>query len=100
MTRVPVDVDEAVGAEAPSGDAEGGGPEPQPSSSRARRRRYDDTVEVEIEREITKRTLIEAVTSVVVVVLYMVFTLLRDRESGVVVLDDKDTGPADDWDEA
>lgn len=62
-----------------------------------RRRRYRD---VEVEREITKRHLIESITSVVVVVLYMVFTLLRDREPGVVVLDPDDDGPDDDWEEA
>lgn len=47
-----------------------------------------------VEREITKRRLIEAVTSVVLVVLYMVFTVVRERAPGVVALQ-----PADDWDE-
>ncbi len=98
MTRVPVDMAEAAGQEAPGRDANGAGPEP--TSSKGRRTRDALGVEVEIEREITKRHLIEAVSSVVVVILYMVFTLMRDRESGVVVLDEKDKGPADDWDEA
>lgn len=42
---------------------------------------------VEVEREITKRRLIEAVTSVLLVVLYMAYTMLRDRDPGVVALD-------------
>lgn len=46
------------------------------------------------QREITYRVLIRSVTNVLMVVLYMAFTLLRDRDSGVVVLDSE----ADDWD--
>jgi hypothetical protein len=95
MTRVPVDVDEAAEA-ADAGDVDGDTP-------RARRRTASaaNSVEVEVEREITKRQLIESVTSIVIVVLYMVFTLFRDREAGVVVLDDADRkkGPEDDWEE-
>lgn len=50
---------------------------------------------VEVEREITKRRIIEAVTSVVLVILYMAFAMLRDRDPGVVALD----GSAGDWTE-
>lgn len=63
-----------------------------------RRRPRGVPVEVEIEREVTKRQLIESVTQIVVVILYMVFTLLRERDAGVVVLD-PDEGPEDDWQE-
>ena len=63
-----------------------------------RRRRKASSVEVEVEREITKRRLIESITQIVVVILYMGFTLLRDRDDGVVVLDE-DEGPGDDWKE-
>jgi hypothetical protein len=51
--------------------------------------------EVEVEREVTKRQLIQSITTVVVVILYMVFTLMREREAGVVVVDPDDS--ADDW---
>jgi hypothetical protein len=37
---------------------------------------------------------------VVLVILYMAFTLIRDRDSGVVVLDEDAKRPEDDWDEA
>ena len=87
MARVPVD-GEATGEH--GAESEASGPRRRPDGSQ---------VEVEIEREITKRTIVEAVTKVVIVVLYMVFTLFRDREAGVVVLDEKDGGPEDDWDE-
>lgn len=60
-----------------------------------RQRRRAEGVEIEIERERTKRQLIESITTVLVVVLYMVFTLLRDREAGVVVVDGE--GAEDDW---
>ena len=60
------------------------------------RKKRRDPVEVEVEREITKRQLIQSVSSLVVVVLYMLFTLLRDRDSGVVVIDPSG-GPEDDW---
>lgn len=49
---------------------------------------------VDVEREVTKRAMIEAVTSVVLVVLYMAFSFLRERDPGVVALD----RGADDWD--
>ena len=66
---------------------------------RRRRKRSGAThVDVEIEREVTKRQLVEPLTSILVVVLYMAFTLLRERESGIIVLDeDGDYGPEDDW---
>lgn len=51
---------------------------------------------VEVEREITKRRLIESVSSILLVLLYMAFSLIRDREPGVVALD----GTGDDWDES
>jgi hypothetical protein len=68
----------------------------------APRRRRRSSVEVEIEKEVTKRALIDAVTRLLVVVLYMAFTLFREREAGVVALDpdDGDGGPEDDWEEA
>ena len=53
--------------------------------------------DIDMEREVTKRQIIQSVTTVVVVILYMVFTLLRDRDSGVVVVDPDDG--ADDWQE-
>jgi hypothetical protein len=63
---------------------------------------HRSTADVEVEREHTKRALIEAITRLVVVVLYMVFTLVREREPGVVPLDPADPGegPEDDWAEA
>jgi hypothetical protein len=60
------------------------------------KRRRGTHVDVEIEREVTKRRMIESVSQIVVVILYMAFTLLRDRDSGVVILDE-DEGPEDDW---
>ena len=64
-----------------------------------RRRSGGSQVDVEIEREVTKRAMIEAVTRLLVVILYMGFTLVREREAGVVALDpeDDDLGPEDDW---
>ena len=50
---------------------------------------------VDIEREVTKRHLIETISSVLVVVLYMVFTLVRDRDAGVVAIGAG--GVEDDW---
>ncbi len=100
MARVAVDVDENdTNPGKPAQDVEG--PEPDEEAPRARRRRRPDVdpVEVEIEREVTKRHMIEAISSIVVVVLYMAFTLLRDRDAGVVVLDERDKGAADDWEE-
>jgi hypothetical protein len=77
------------------------GPESQESpppaeEPREERKRRASGVEVEVEREITKRKMIEAITTVVVMVLYMVFTLVRDRDAGVVVIDPDER---DDWDE-
>jgi len=69
---------------------------PKEGKGDERRRARRDPVEVEVEREITKRQLIQSVSSLVVVVLYMLFTLLRDRDSGVVVIDPHD-GAEDDW---
>lgn len=49
----------------------------------------------EIEREKTRQAMIQAVVTVVLVVLYMAYSLLRDRDAGVVPIG----GAADDWDE-
>lgn len=67
--------------------------------AKQRRRARRSAVDVEIEREITKRAIIESVTRLLVVLLYMAFTLIREREAGVVALDpeDDDLGPEDDW---
>lgn len=81
MARVAVEE-----ADPGSPGAEDVGPEP------GRRRSFR---EVEVEREVTKRQLIQSVTTVVVVILYMVFTLMREREAGVVIVDPDDS--ADDW---
>ena len=88
MARIHVETGEDASDEAPEGAEE------QP---RRRRRRTGGThVDVEIEREVTKRQMIESLTSILVVILYMAFTLLREKESGVIVLDE-DYGPEDDW---
>jgi hypothetical protein len=87
MARVVVEEapqDSSPGDEGYAGEAEA------PRTRRAAR-------EVEIEREVTKRQLIQSITTVVVVILYMVFTLMREREAGVVVVDPDDS--ADDWQE-
>ncbi len=95
MSAVEVEVAEEI----PGTD----GPEPE-SRRRGRKAassappRDREPVEVEIEREVTKRQLIQSVSTILVVVLYMVFTLLRDREAGVVVVDPDDA--SDDWDES
>jgi hypothetical protein len=79
-------------------NANGGAGAPDEAEEAPRgKRKKPDSIEIEIEREVTKRQLIQSISSIVVVVLYMVFTLLRDRESGVVVVDPDDGG--DDWDE-
>lgn len=87
MSRVPIDAEapDAKNDAGPETDSEGTDPGP----------RRAPAVEIEIERERTKRHLIEAITQIVVVILYMAFTLVRERDSGVVVLD----GDADDWKE-
>jgi hypothetical protein len=82
---VEVEVEDDRGADAPRDE--------EPRQRKSRR----ESVDVEIAREETKRQLIQSVTSIVVVVLYMIFTLLRDRESGVVVVDPDEGG--EDWDE-
>ena len=96
MAGIPVDVGEGESA-----TADNGGPRVAPSEGKGKRRAQERApeVEVEIEREVTKRHLIEAISSVLVIVLYMAFTLFRDRDTGVVVLDE-DRGPEDDWEEA
>jgi hypothetical protein len=102
MSAVEVEIAEDV----PSGGDEpgGGGAERRerregPADGEGRRRRREGDrgdFELEREREVTKRQIIQSVSTIVVVILYMVFTLLRDRETGVVVVD-PDEG--DDWDE-
>jgi hypothetical protein len=92
--EVEVEVDQAEEAGAGAAFAE---EEEEPRRQRRRRRTGTGAVEVEIEREVTKRQLIQSISTVLVVILYMVFTLMRDRDAGVVVLDPDD--PADDWDE-
>jgi hypothetical protein len=88
MARINVDTEDT-----PVDDSDA--PEEEP---RRRRRSASTHVDVEIEREVTKRQLVESVTSILVVILYMAFTLLRERESGLIVLDDEgDYGPEDDW---
>ncbi len=87
MTRVSVDADDGT----PTGDSDG------PQAEEAPRARRPGSDAVEIERERTKQHLIDAISKIVVVILYMVFALMRDRDSGVVVLDEK--GDKDDWDE-
>lgn len=88
------DVDDTIDAEFEEETAES-------SSGERKRRRRRGSADVEIEREVTKRALIDAATRLIVVVLYMVFTLVRERDAGVVALDpeDDDLGPEDDWDE-
>ena len=88
MSAVEVEIAEDIG----SGNTP---PDTEPEEPRTRRKR--ESVEVDIEREVTKRQLIQSISTIVVVVLYMVFTLLRDRDAGVVVVDPEDAG--DDWDE-
>lgn len=74
MAAVQVDF-QAQGARADT-------PDPRPATSGS----------VEIEREVTRRHLIDAVTRVVLVVLYMAFSMFRERRAAVVPL-----RPADDW---
>lgn len=98
MARVDIEQDE----EEPIGAtyAQEPPPEPEPEEPRqtrsaGRKRSRAPDVEVQIEQEITKRQIIQSVSSIVVVILYMLFTLLRERDAGVVILDDE--GPEDDW---
>ena len=88
MSRVPIDdTPDAKSDAGPEVSGAADGPEPGPRRAPA--------VEIEIERERTKRHLIESITQIVIVILYMAFTLIRERDSGVVVLD----GDGDDWKE-
>ena len=105
MSAVPVDHDldddgvDVEVKEAPPRQEEGAEEkrsERRTRSSKSSRDRAPD-IEIEIEREITRRRLIESVTQIVVVILYMAFTLMRERDAGVVVLDEG--GPEDDWQE-
>ncbi|MEZ4235813.1 MAG: hypothetical protein R3F59_06555 [Myxococcota bacterium] len=94
MSAVEVEIAEDV----PHGDD---APEPERGersdrSERRREQRRPDSDGIEREREITKRQIIQSVSTIVVVILYMVFTLLRDRETGVVVVDPDES---DDWDD-
>jgi hypothetical protein len=92
MTRIPLDVDEPF---------EEGSPTAREEKERReeRHRARGTSADLDVEKEVTKRHLIEAITSVVVIILYMAFTLLRERDPGVVVLDE-DEGPEEDWKEA
>ena len=96
MSRVSVDI-AGEAKEAPFV----GNPDPPDEEEEApkARRQRKTTSDVAVEQEITKRHIIDAVSRIVVVILYMVFTLVREREAGVVVLDGSD-GPEDDWDES
>lgn len=88
MAEIPVDRGE--GAE---GAADGHrDPHDGAGATEEERMGTSDASRAEIEREITKRRMIESITSVVLVVLYMAFSLVRDRDPGVVALDG-----ADDW---
>ena len=97
MSAVEVEIaDDVSGRAIPGEPPRDEEPEPSDRAERSQRRRRE-SVEVEIEREVTKRQLIQSVSTILVVILYMVFTLFRDRDGGVVVVD-PDEG-ADDWDE-
>src|SRR5262245_9984781 len=78
-----------------------GGPEAKAKRERASQERRSGSSQtgpgegLEIEREYTKRELYKSISAIVVVVLYMIFTLLRDRDSGVVVVEPEEG----DWDE-
>jgi hypothetical protein len=100
MSAVEVEIAEDVpggdaGAQRESGESSGSG-DGSGEGRRRRRKEATDAPGIEVEREITKRQVIQSVSTIVVVILYMVFTLLRDRETGVVVVDPDE---ADDWDE-
>lgn len=96
MSAVEVEIAEESPGRGIPGGPPSGEPEPEERGERQKRPRRE-SVEVEIEREVTKRQLIQSVSTILVVLLYMVFTLLRDRDGGVVVVD-PDEG-SDDWDE-
>jgi hypothetical protein len=90
MARVSVDSDDAVGPEPTDEQREG---------RTGQRRTVVDAFDIEVERERTKRELIRAITSIVVMIIYMAFTLWRERDPGVVVVGEGEGGPEDDWDE-
>lgn len=101
MSAVDVEIADDIPSDGASDGAAGGGsdstgPEAEqaPPPREERTRKKASSAQVEIEREVTKRQIIESVTSVVVVILYMVFTLVRDRDAGVVVIDPDER---DDW---
>jgi hypothetical protein len=91
MSAVKVEIAEEIPR---SGKAEGE-PPPEDSQGTRKERRAAPSEAIEIEREYTKRELYKSISAIVVVVLYMIFTLLRDRESGVVVVEPEEG----DWDE-
>jgi len=93
MGRVEVNIDDIAADEVHAEEAVFEDA-PPPGSGK---RRSKPAIEIEIEREVTKRQLIQSVSSIVVVVLYMLFTLLRDRDAGVVVIDPDAENGADDW---
>jgi hypothetical protein len=92
MSVVDVEIAEEPIEPGPEPRAQRKAKEPAADEDEPRQRRSSS--DVEIEREVTKRQIIESVTSVLVVILYMIFTLVRDRDTGVVVIDPDDR---DDW---
>ena len=99
MSAVEVEISE----EETSGSADAGGSRKSDAAdagdrSGEGRRRRRSGADVEVEREVTKRELIRSASNILVVILYMIFTLLRDRDAGVIVIDDDETD-ADDWQE-
>ncbi len=67
-------------------DFQSGGSRPDAEPARA------PSADVDVEREVTRRHLIDAVTRIALVVLYMAFSIFRDRRAAVVPL-----RAADDW---
>jgi hypothetical protein len=102
MSAVKVEIAEEIprsskaDAEIPLEDGPPPGPGARKERSTQQDRRGAPTEAIEIEREYTKRELYKSISAIVVVVLYMIFTLLRDRESGVVVVEPEEG----DWDES
>ena len=95
MSAVDVEIaEEPPGDEAAAGAGAARSEDSDAPPPHERRRRRATSAEVEIEREVTKRQIIESVTSVLVVILYMVSTPVRDRDAGVVVIDPDER---DDW---
>jgi hypothetical protein len=94
MSAVDVEIAEDIPSSGPGADSAGPEAEQAPPPREERSYRKATPPEVEIEREVTKRQIIESVTSVLVVILYMIFTLVRDRDAGVVVIDPDER---DDW---